>query len=380
MKFLFAIKSIDGEGGGAERVLVDICNGLSRRGHQVFILTFDPPGGTSFFALDASIVRLDMDICVPGKSVPRLSLLLALRRMRHLIDSVGADLVIPFMHSSYVPIALALIGSGAKLVFSEHTDVRHYRSRPVQRWLTRAADRLAVAKTVPSAGLQTPPESSGLQKVHVLPNPVDIDSLSRISRKLPASPPVVLSLGTLRPEKNHIDLVRAFAQVASAFPDWTLRIVGEGELRPQLTTEIAQLGMNERITMPGVTRNVADAYAACSLVVLPSLYESFGLVAAEALAAGRPVISFDNCLGIAEMVQNGHNGLLVKGGASSDERVENLAMGLAQMMADPELRQRLGQAGPTSVQRYALESALDTWEEFLLNTAATAKERCAKKY
>ncbi len=79
------------------------------------------------------------------------------------------------------------------------------------------------------------------------------------------------------------------------------------------------------------------------------------------------------------MIKSGQNGLLVKGGDSSEKRVENLAKGLAQMMADPALRHRLGQAGPASVQRYALKSVLDTWEEFFLNTAATAKEQCAKK-
>jgi glycosyltransferase involved in cell wall biosynthesis len=378
LKLLFAIKSLNVVGGGAERVLVDVANGMAARGHQVHILTFDSPG-ESFYPLSPLVTRIDIGIGQPGKPTARTIFARSIRRIRRIVRSLGADLVIPFMHSTYVPLVLALFGTGTKIIVSEHVDNAHYRSRPLQRLLVQFVDQLVMAKTVPSWSLRDA-HSAGMQpRVHVMRNAVDLDVFSAAQNILPTQPPVLLSVGRLWQEKNHIDLIRAFARVATTFPEWTLKIVGEGELRSLLLTEAHRLDIGHRVELSGATRNVAAEYARASIVALPSLYESFGLVAAEALASGRPVLSFDNCLGIAEMIKSGGNGLLVKTGATSDERVEQLAQGLAKLMSDPELRHRLGQAAPASVQRYALQRVLDSWENLLLNTIATANKQCAEK-
>ena len=60
MRLLFAIKSLNAEGGGAERVLVDVANGMARRGHDPLVLTFDPPGD-SFYSLDARVRISNVD-------------------------------------------------------------------------------------------------------------------------------------------------------------------------------------------------------------------------------------------------------------------------------------------------------------------------------
>jgi GalNAc-alpha-(1->4)-GalNAc-alpha-(1->3)-diNAcBac-PP-undecaprenol alpha-1,4-N-acetyl-D-galactosaminyltransferase len=372
MKLLFAIKSLNVVGGGAERVLVDVANGMAERGHRVHILTFDSPG-ESFYPLSPLVTRVDIAIGQPGKPTVRTVFAKSIRRIRQLVRASGADFVIPFMHSTYVPLVLALVGTGTRIIVSEHVDNTHYRSRPVQRLLVRLVDRMVLAKTVPASSMRDSHPERVRTRVHVMPNAVDLQIFSKAVAIPPVQLPVLLSVGRLWPEKNHIDLIHAFARVATTFPEWTLKIVGDGDLRSLLLREVHRLDLGKRVEVSGATRNVAAEYARASIVALPSLYESFGLVAAEALASGRPVISFDNCLGIAEMIRSGENGLLVKGGATPGERVENLARGLAELMSDPELRRRLGQAGPASVQRYALESVLDTWETFLLNTVATAK-------
>jgi len=88
-------------------------------------------------------------------------------------------------------------------------------------------------------------------------------------------------------------------------------------------------------------------------------------------AAGRAVLSFDDCAGIAEIVESGKNGVLVSGSPAREERVEALANGLRRMMADPELCDRLGRAGPAGVTRFGLDAVLDRWEEVLLQAAGS---------
>ena len=58
MKLLFGIKSMDVAGGGAERVLAIVASGLAKRGHDVSVLSFDAPGGNSFYPLESGVRRI----------------------------------------------------------------------------------------------------------------------------------------------------------------------------------------------------------------------------------------------------------------------------------------------------------------------------------
>lgn len=361
MNLLLAIKSLNVVGGGAERVLVSVANGMARRGHEVGVMTFDQPGGASFYALDAGVRRIDVGICEPGQPTPRGRFLQAMLRIRRLVKAAGADLVVPFMHSTYVPLAAALAGSGTRMVVSEHVNATHFERRALQRALTAVATRMAVAKTVPTAAIRQEHAAHLRGKVHVLPNPVDLERFEAVQDEPPAHPPVILAVGRFMEEKSQVDLIRAFASLAAEFPQWQLRLVGEGPLRPLLEGEAERLGLGDRVRMPGVSRDVPAEYAAASIVAIPSRYESFGLVAAEALASRRAVIGFEDCVGIADIVRHEHNGLLAP---ASEDRVAQLAAGLRRLMNDEGLRVRLAAAGPDSVRRFGAQQVLDLWESF----------------
>jgi glycosyltransferase involved in cell wall biosynthesis len=364
VRLLFAIKSLGVLGGGAERVLVDVANGMSDRGHAVQILSFDRPDVPCFYSLDPRIGRLDLGICDAGQPTPRARFARAMLRVRRAALSAKPDLVVPFMHSTYVPLTAALLGTGVRIVLSEHANAAHFETRPLQRALVRIADRLALAKTVPAASVRATHSPAIQEKVHVMPNPVDVAHFAKIRNCAPSHPPILLCVGRFMQEKNQIDLVQAFASIAHDYTNWTLKLVGEGSLRPNLESAIAALQMQDRILMPGASRDVASEYAAASIVVVPSLYESFGLVAAEALASGRPVVAYDNCVGITEVVQHGINGVLVP---SQGDRVGNLAAELRRLMGEEPLRDRLGKAGPESVMRYGIKQTVDAWEKLLLS-------------
>lgn len=94
---------------------------------------------------------------------------------------------------------------------------------------------------------------------------------------------------------------------------------------------------------------------------MSSVYESFGLATAEALAHGLPAVGFADCPGTNELIESGINGILVSG----DDRVEALAAGLETAMGDPQLRQRMSARGPDSVAEFSVEHIVDRWEGLL---------------
>lgn len=365
MRIAFAIKSLNVVGGGAERVLVHVCNELAARGHDIGVITFDPPG-SSFYALDARVKRMDLAVGPPGQPTPRGALLRALPRMRAAVRAADADLAVGFMHSMYVPLAIALWGTGVPIIASEHTGLAHFEGRGLERWLVRRLSGRFAAKSVPSEVIRRQCQATDACPVQALPNPLDLAPFERGSREHPAQPPVLLSVGRFMKEKNQLELVDAFARIADEFPDWTLRFAGDGDMRAQLERRVAERGLSRRVQMPGAVADMAGEYAAASVVAMPSRWESFGLATAEALASARPVIGFADCPGTNELIQDGVNGLLVEGG---DERVGHLAAGLRRLMLDAGLREALGARGPASVARFRGEEVTPVWEDFFARHA-----------
>lgn len=360
MRLVFAIKSLNVVGGGAERVLVHVANALVARGHGVDVITFDPPG-QSFYALDPRVRRVDLAVGPPGQPTPRWALLRALPRIRKAATDANADIVVGFMHSMYVPMALALWGSGIPLVASEHTGMQHFEGRRFERLLVRWLSRRFVAKSVPSEVVLAQCASVDACPVEVLANPLPLEPFRLGVCQPPREPPVLLSVGRFMKEKNQLELIDAFARLAGEFPDWTLRFAGDGEMRALLERRVADLGLTARVQMPGAVAAMADEYAAASIVAMPSRWESFGLATAEALASARPVVGFADCPGTNELVRHEHNGLLVEGG---EGRVRHLEAGLRRLMADPALRGTLGSRGPASVAHFAGDAVTPVWEDF----------------
>lgn len=369
MKCVFAIKSLAVQGGGAERVLVDVANGLVARGHDISVVTFDQPQASTFYALDPRVARTGVAIGRPGVPTPRLQFLAGLSRLRRAVVAGRPDVVAGFMHSTYVPLALATLGAGLRLVASEHAALSHFRGRWMQRLLVRASDFRFIRKTVPSACLRDEYPKAERRKIYVLPNPVDIDQFANARVGFDDRSPTLLCVGGFRKEKGHAVLLKAFARVAEEFPEWNLLLVGDGVLRRELEALIAQLGLCARVEMPGFSTKVAEEYARAEAVVVPSRHEAFGLVVVEALASSRPVIGFADALGPLEIAVDGQNAVLVDG---TGDRVEHLATGLRRLMADAALRRRFGEAGPASVQRFARDEVVDQWETFLLRCAGDA--------
>jgi glycosyltransferase involved in cell wall biosynthesis len=271
----------------------------------------------------------------------------------------------------FIPLGLALIRSSVPLIASEHIVAHHYHSRHLEALLLRLTPFLVWCITCVSEQAISS-YSDCLQRVMVVvPNPVTVQATSRADVIAAGRPrKTLLSLGRLEPQKDHAILVEAFAQVADDLPDWDLRIVGEGSLRPALESLINKLGLNGRVFLPGATKNVAAEYLGAQLFVLASRYESFGLTTAEALGHGLPVVGFSDCPGTNRLIRPRINGALADGNVS---RAQSLARELKTLMSSGRLRARLADQAAFSGREYKLENVCDRWEQLLQTVAGCLK-------
>jgi glycosyltransferase involved in cell wall biosynthesis len=335
---LFAIKALDRGGGGAERVLVDVVNGLAARGHEIGIVTYDAPHQQSFYQLDPRITWIRLGIGRTDQPATIRETLARMAALRRTVLSLKPEVVVGFMHSMFIPLGLSLVGTAIPVIASEHIAPAHYETRPLQKALIQLTPWITDRMTVVSDQLLAQYPRKRRDKILVIPNPVSLAVTRRANVVgAPGARKVLLSVGRLAEQKDFATLVSAFGFIVHELPDWDLRIVGEGELRPQLEAQIQDLGLMSRISLPGSIEDISSEYAAAQLFVLPSHYESLGLVVIEALAHGLPAVGFADCPGVNQLIKSGQNGILV----SSTDRVAALAQGLKSLMANDEARQKL---------------------------------------
>jgi glycosyltransferase involved in cell wall biosynthesis len=177
-------------------------------------------------------------------------------------------------------------------------------------------------------------------KVHVIPP--GLDPVSRPPVPKSTGPVRLLSVGTVIPRKGHALLVEALARLVDR--DWHLTIIGSLDPDPATASALKQAiehhGLGDRILLAGEhpPDTLAEAYRAADIFVLPSFHEGYGMVYAEAMAHGLPIIA-TNAGAIPETVP-GTAGLLVPPGD-----IEALMEALGRLIRDSALRRDLGRAG-----------------------------------
>lgn len=253
------------------------------------------------------------------------------------------------------------------LVISPHADrgagtpsSRRY-ARGVARGTLRAADRV-VALTATERRLLV---ELGVDehRLSVIPNGIDLGEFDPSplgsSIDLGSAPARLLFVGRVYPsQKGLLPLVHAFARLPRDTPA-ELRIVGEdwGGAEP-VRAAARRLGISDRLVLLGGLPRAAVVREYCSadVVVVPSLFEPFGIVLLEAMAAGVPLVASD-VGGIPDVVENERTGLLVPPGD-----VLALSTAIERLLRDAPLRRKLAVAAHERVQAYSWAALAPRWE------------------
>jgi glycosyltransferase involved in cell wall biosynthesis len=196
----------------------------------------------------------------------------------------------------------------------------------------------------------------------------------RIPNGVPAVPhevsdqtaPVVIAAGRLAHSKGFNLLISAFEQVAESHPEWELRIFGDGYLQARLERQIARTGLTDRARLMGRTGRMGSELANASIYALSSHFEGFGMVIIEAMSAGLPVVSFDCPRGPRDIIEDGHDGILVPLGD-----VTGLAAGLSRLMDDEELRRKMAGAAREKATHYSMDRIAEQWRSLFTDLGLT---------
>ena len=260
------------------------------------------------------------------------------RKVRHLHNHFG---------NSSCSVAMLAAGlSGIPFSFTEHGPAIFFE---VDRWalgekIARARFVVAISYFCRSQ-LMLFSDPAHWDKITIVHCGVDPAAYGRRPRE--AFGKRVIFVGRLDPVKGAPLLVEAMAQVLAQHPDARLTLVGDGPARALAEAKAKSLGIANRVTFAGFQSQgaVATLLEESDMLVLPSFAEGVPVVLMEAMASRLPVIA-SRVAGVQELVDDGVSGFAVPPGD-----VATLANRIGQLMADPALAARMGQAGRATVEQ-----------------------------
>jgi glycosyltransferase involved in cell wall biosynthesis len=177
---------------------------------------------------------------------------------------------------------------------------------------------------------------------------------------------VVIGAGRVTWQKGFDLLIDAYAPIAREHPDWRLQIYGDGAKRRGLRRRVIEHGVYNNVFLMGATQRLGDHLSRASLFALSSRYEGFGMVIIEAMSKGLPVVSFDCPRGPAEIIDSGHDGILVENGD-----VEAFTQALRELIEDDERRRSYGEAALQKAHTFDISAIGTRWEALFDDLLAT---------
>ncbi|HEY0996788.1 MAG TPA: glycosyltransferase family 4 protein [Gemmatimonadaceae bacterium] len=365
MRVTFTIGSLGM--GGAEHVLVTMAESFVRAGHELTVITVYG-AEHDFFQLPAGVRRVAL--AQEGTSP---TLLHAVRnnwhrvcRFREAIVASQPQLVVAHMTENAVLSVLALAGTGIPVVAIEQVDPGP-AAEVINRWwrgLRRVTfPRLAMLVT-PSGAVDAKFGWMPATRRRVIANPMPAVPEVPAAPAAPGGRRTIVALGRLVRQKGFDMLIDAFARLAPCFPDWDLRIVGEGELREPLERQVREQGLESRVALPGSSTTPWEEMRRGDLFALSSRFEGLPGALIGAMACGVPAVSFDCPSGPRDIVRHGVDGLLVPDGdtAAFEEA-------LASLMADDARRAAMAQRAVEVRERFGPEAIQREWDTLLTEVA-----------
>lgn len=351
MKIVYCIDSLQ-QSGGTERVLTTKVNWLCQQpGIECYVITL-LEDKKPFFQLDDKVKHWQID----EKNYKQ--------QLSDSLKRIKADIVVAVAGRACS--LLPRMEDGSKKILEFHytrnflvnfvRDLHQIRFRQLHllkmRWMQWRLKRLA-KKYDRFVGLTARDVSlwGDMKNMTYIYNPLSF----RSAQKSTCLNHKIIAVGSFTPVKGMDQLIKAFGSIAAKFPDWSVDIYGSGQEQGYLEELIAQYGVRNQVSICAPVADIGKKLVDASIYAFPSRSDGFGLVITEAMECGLPTVAMDCECGPREIVSP-RTGILVQ-----DKDIPGFASALERLMADENLRKRMGAAAQTEVSRFYVENIMPQW-------------------
>jgi len=358
--------------GGIARHCYGLAKALAQYGHEVHVITLDFPGTPSYEEMDGlRVYRTAVELGHPSfitwvllfnhfmeKKAANVSHLVKFDLV-HIHDWLTAQVGISLKHHLRKPMVLTVHSTEHGRSGLNNPD--SYTIDGIEWWATYEASRVIVTSEFMKrevCGHFRLPQG----KVEVIPNAIEVTKFSisvdresvRLRYGVRHNEKLVLSVGRLVPQKGIEYFIQAIPLIVGKHPDTKFIIVGDGWMRNHLEELSRSTGCRQRIRFTGFIPDseLRELMMSSDVLVVPSVYEPFGIVALEGMAAGVPVVA-SQVGGLAEIIEHDRTGVFVY-----PRSPESIAWGVDYVLSNPDHSKWLARNAWENVRRvYSWEAA-----------------------
>ena len=332
--------------GGAEIMCENLTYALKNAGQEVFAVSlyYDrTPIARRMEEAGIRIVYLDKKLGLDLSMVPKL--IKIIRRERPDVVHTHLDVI------KYAVLAAKLAGV-KKCVHTVHSLADREAEGRVQKIINGfyfcRGWSLPVALTPEVRNSVAEFYGIPLRRVPVIYNGIDLSRCVPKTTYETGETVTILHVGRFDVPKNHPGLLEAFRLLLETHPECRLRLVGDGDLRPDMEKLAQEKGVADFVEFCGMQSNVYPYLHDADIFTLPSIYEGNPMTIIEAMGTGLPIVA-SRVGGIPDMISDGESGLLV------EPEPQSICAGLTRLVGDAALRQRLGLAARKQSQTFSAE-------------------------
>lgn len=345
--------------GGAERVVVNLAHYFVSEQFNVYIVTKGKVEDE--YEISPNITRIIADLTEEELSKSRIkNLLNRIKKLQRIWEQMNPSIIVSFIgKNNYMAIASAKQKKIPVIVSVRSAPEREYKNIFMRLLLFPMFQKAAGIVLQTEDALAFFPKKLQ-KKAIVLPNSLHPDFLK--PREEQNRQKTIVTVGRIDKNKNQQLLIQAFAMIVPMFPDWKLKIIGEGSEKEHCQQLAKQLNIEEQVIFTGNLSNISKAIAADQIFVLPSIMEGMPNALMEAMALGLCCISTDcPCGGPKSLIEHGKNGLLVP-----VNDTKQLAWQLEKVMKDEIFANILGRKATALQQTLHPDKINERWKQYLL--------------
>ncbi len=340
--------------GGAEKLVSDLLPVLKRKGVDVSIVCLNDKMSYASGLIDADI---NITVLEHGKRGFNLfNLLRSRRKLRAVIMQQQPDII----HSHlYLADLLVWISApvGSRIVVTIHNTykwwrwweakgkrMRYFAMTKVSAILGRLRNStfICVSKTIEKNAIDFLEINKG--KISKVYNGIVLDNFNVKTEYNQTESPVIIQVGNLRRQKDHITSLKAFRVLLQKHKRAKLLFVGDGHLRQEIEENIASMGLEGSVSLLGQRSDVPELLRNSDVFWMPSLFEGLSIASLEAMACGLPMVVTDTA-GLTESVIDGKTGFFIKIGDFNQ-----LAKWTSDILKDVSLARSMGCEGRKRVE------------------------------
>lgn len=388
MKILVAFAGTIENSGGMQNVCIQFINEMIRRAHQVAVAWYGPLNAHTFYPMSQEVRIFTLlpegvgankpyhdvgkDISLGNKIVREGLRAFSRKKYREWNDRCKKEIIAPGIRrviAEYKPDIIISPNQDMTFYLSDnHGDIpviTMLHNTPHYIFSDSYADEIQSLDSCAAIQVLLPSYVREVQmlcpdaEVICIPNIVPAYEMIQRGTKKRYQ---ILNVARFGEQKRQPLLLEAFATLADKFPNWDVKLLGEGRRTPyfkKIEEVIASYHLENRVIIHDPVKDVLPHYQDADIFAFPSAFEGFPLAMTEAMSAGLPVVAYRNCPGVNEIVQDGVDGLLV------DDGIETFAEGLRKLMKNTTLRQIMGANGHSNMKQYAPERVWDQWENLM---------------